>query len=94
MNGPPRLTATRDVGNAGAMTRLADEPDDAISAPAAVLPAATTGSGPRADLVVGALALLLAVVLAVWLLPGYVRTPIVPRPLAMAPWFLPAVTTA
>lgn len=71
-----------------AMTRPADEPIDAIPAPAAA-----TGAGPRADLVVGVLALLLAGLLAVWLLPSYVRTPIAPRPLAMAPWFLPAVTT-
>lgn len=48
---------------------------------------------PRVDVVVGALALLLALALGLWLLPTYVRTPIAPRPLAMAPWFLPAVTT-
>ena len=45
------------------------------------------------DGVVGAVALILALLLAIWLLPNYVRSPIAPRPLAMAPWFLPAVTT-
>lgn len=44
------------------------------------------------DALVGATALLLAVLLAVWILPTYVRSPIAPRPLAMAPWFLPTAT--
>ena len=46
-----------------------------------------------ADATVGLVALALAALLALWLLPAYVRAPIAPRPLAMAPWFLPAVTT-
>ena len=46
-----------------------------------------------ADAAVGLVALVVAALLALWLLPSYVRTPIAPRPLAMAPWFLPAVAT-
>ena len=54
------------------------------------LPPART---PRGDLIVAGAALALAALLALWLIPSFVRSPVAPRPLAMAPWFLPAVTT-
>ena len=47
-----------------------------------------------ADLRLGLVAVALAAVALLWLIPTYVRAPIAPRPLAMAPWFLPGIAAS
>ena len=43
----------------------------------------------RADAWIGAASVLIGVALALFVVPAFVRAPTEPRPLAMAPWFLP-----
>ena len=57
-------------------------------------PSAAPSATSRADLLCGLAALAAAAVLAVWILPVWVRVVSPPRPLALAPWMLPAAATA
>ena len=48
----------------------------------------------RADVRLGAIAVALSAIALLWLIPTFVRAPVAPRPLAMAPWFLPGIAAA
>ena len=48
----------------------------------------------RADVRLGLIAVALSVIALLWLIPTFVRAPVAPRPLAMAPWFLPGIAAA
>lgn len=64
----------------------ADMPDRALD------PAPPAGRPPRArtDVLIGAACACLGLVLALAVVPAFVRAPSPPRPIAMAPWFLPS----
>ena len=57
-------------------------------------PSSPARRAARADLRLGLALLGAAALLGAWLIPTYVRSPMAPRPLAMAPWFLPGCVTA
>ena len=48
----------------------------------------------KADVRLGLIAVALSVIALLWLIPTFVRAPVAPRPLAMAPWFLPGIAAA
>lgn len=52
-------------------------------------PSAEGAPRTRADILIGASCAILGLVLALAVVPAFVRAPIPPDPVAMAPWFLP-----
>lgn len=64
-------------------------PSDERPGELAATPPPNPASAARADATLGLAALGIGLALALWAVPAFVRAPVEPRPLPMAPWFLP-----
>ena len=54
-------------------------------------PSPPDAAARRRDLALALATTALGLLLALWVIPGWVRAPVEPRPLPMAPWFMPQI---